>query len=145
MTNRKREVMVSGAFCPVHVGHVRLLYGASRFGSVVVALNSDDWYRRKHERAPFMRWKERCEILAAFGVVGRVVRVDDLDGTVCEAIRREQPAAFANGGDRTPESCSAAEVELCRQMGVEVLWNVGGPKIASSSELLRRSAKVWAA
>ena len=50
---------------------------------------------------------ERAEILASIRGVIKVVTVDDSDGTVCEALRREKPTFFANGGDRktdnTPE------------------------------------------
>ena len=43
----KRKIMVSGGFDPIHVGHVRMILEAAKFGEVVVVVNSDDWLMRK--------------------------------------------------------------------------------------------------
>ena len=40
-------IMVSGGFDPVHVGHIRLILDASKFGDVIVVANSDQWLYRK--------------------------------------------------------------------------------------------------
>ena len=36
-------VLVSGGFDPLHSGHVKLIEHASRYGEIVVLLNSDEW------------------------------------------------------------------------------------------------------
>ena len=56
---------------------------------------------------------------------------------VCAAIKEEYPHAFANGGDRKDNN--VPEVALCEEMGIELIWNVGGGKIQSSSDLVRES------
>ena len=66
-----------------------------------------------------------------------VVPVDDKDGTVCEAIRTHKPTYFANGGDRTSEN--TPEKRVCEELGVTMLWNVGGQKIQSSSILVEKA------
>ena len=43
----KPTVMVSGGFDPVHVGHIRLILDAAKFGDVIVIANSDQWLYRK--------------------------------------------------------------------------------------------------
>jgi len=43
MTDKKLTVMVSGGFDPVHVGHIRLIQAASKYGNVIVIANSDKW------------------------------------------------------------------------------------------------------
>ena len=98
----KEIVCVSGGMDPIHVGHVRMILEASKFGDVVVILNSDQWLLRK-KGFKFMSWEERAEILRAIRGVVDVVRVNDEDGTVCEALRRIKPDYFANGGDRKNE------------------------------------------
>jgi D-beta-D-heptose 7-phosphate kinase/D-beta-D-heptose 1-phosphate adenosyltransferase len=128
-------VAVSGGFDPVHVGHIRLLEDASRYGRLIVFLNSDEWLIRKKDRF-FMPWGERAEILLSMRFVDNVVRVDDSDGTVCEAIKRYRPHFFANGGDRNAKN--TPEIELCNQIGVKTLFGIGGGKIRSSSDLLER-------
>lgn len=133
MTDRP-TVAVSGGFDPVHVGHVRMILEAAEVGDVIVIANSDDWLMRKKGYV-FMPWEERAEILASIKGVLKVVTVDDSDGTVCEALRREKPTFFANGGDRKTDN--TPEMDVCSELGIGLLWEVGGGKIQSSSELVK--------
>ena len=127
-------VAVSGGFDPVHVGHVRMILEAAEVGDVIVIANSDEWLMRKKGYV-FMPWEERAEILASIRGVIKVVTVDDSDGTVCEALRREKPTFFANGGDRKTDN--TPEMDVCSELGIGLLWEVGGGKIQSSSELVK--------
>jgi len=127
-------VAVSGGFDPVHVGHVRMILEAAEVGDVIVIANSDEWLMRKKGYV-FMPWEERAEILASIRGVLKVVPVDDSDGTVCEALRREKPTFFANGGDRKTDN--TPEMDVCSELGIGLLWEVGGGKIQSSSELVK--------
>ena len=131
-----RTIMVSGGFDPIHVGHVRMILEAAKHGEVIVVANSDDWLMRKKGYV-FMPWEERAEIIESIRGVVRVEHVDDADNTVCEAISRCRPDAFANGGDRKGDN--TPEVALCNELGIELMWNVGGGKIQSSSELVSKS------
>ncbi len=127
-------VMVSGGFDPLHVGHLSLLTHAARYGHVIVALNSDDWLRRK-KGYNVMSYDDRLCILKALSVVTTVTPVNDTDGTVCEVLQVFEPDWFANGGDRT--TANAAESAVCEELGINQLFGIGGGKIASSSELVR--------
>tara|TARA_A100001011_G_scaffold363972_2_gene414305 strand:- start:6353 stop:6766 length:414 start_codon:yes stop_codon:yes gene_type:complete len=128
--------MVSGGFDPIHIGHVRMIIDAANYGNVIVVANSDDWLMRKKGYV-FMPWEERAEIIKAIRGVVDVVTVDDTDGTVCEAIQRVKPDFFANGGDR--KTNNTPEKEVCEALGIEMLWNIGGGKIQSSSELVKKA------
>ena len=129
-------VMVSGGFDPVHVGHIRLILDAAKFGDVIVIANSDQWLYRK-KGFVFMTFDQRKEILDAIKGVVLVDSVNDTDGTVCEAIRRHNPTYFANGGDR--KKTNTPEVDVCNELGIELLWGVGGnSKSESSSDLVKR-------
>jgi D-beta-D-heptose 7-phosphate kinase/D-beta-D-heptose 1-phosphate adenosyltransferase len=132
-----KTVMVSGGFDPVHAGHIRMIQEAAKFGAVIIIANSDDWLYRK-KGFVFMEYERRVEILNAIKGVILVDSVDDTDGTVCEAIRRLRPTYFANGGDRgkgnTPEQ------SVCGEIGVQLLWGIGGEeKLQSSSELTKKA------
>jgi|TARA_R110002020_G_scaffold37124_25_gene112138 cytidyltransferase-like protein len=129
----KKVIAVSGGFDPVHIGHVRMIIGAAQHGDVVVIANSDEWLKRKKGYV-FMPWEDRAEILKSIKGVINVEYVDDTDETVCEALSRIKPDAFANGGDRKQEN--TPEMELCDSLGIELLWNIGGEKIRSSSEMV---------
>jgi len=128
-------VAVSGGFDPPHAGHIRMIQEASQFGEVIVILNSDDWLLRKKGYV-FMPWAERAEILEAVKGVTKVVAVDDSDGTVCEALKREKPTYFANGGDRSDKN--TPELTVCIENNITMIWGIGGGKIQSSSDLVNR-------
>ena len=133
---KRKTVMVSGGFDPVHIGHIRMILEASEHGDVIVVANSDDWLFRK-KGFVFMEFDQRAEILASIKGVVKVSGVDDSDGTVCEAIRRLKPDYFANGGDR--QKHNTPEQAVCDELGVEMLWGIGGNnKANSSSDLVER-------
>ncbi len=129
-----RLVLCSGGFDPIHVGHLDLLQNRATLGVVVVAVNSDDWLMRKKGYV-FMPLADRLRIVRALGVVAGAGAVDDKDDTVCEALRSFRPHIFANGGDRT--AADPLEHMVCEELGIEELFNVGGGKVRSSSELVR--------
>lgn len=133
-----KRIMVSGGFDPIHIGHVRMILEAAKYGEVIVVANSDDWLMRKKGYI-FMPWEERAEIIESIRGVVRVETVDDSDGTVCEALKRIKPDIFANGGDR--KGNNTPEVALCEELNIGLVWNVGGGKIQSSSELVAASKK----
>jgi D-beta-D-heptose 7-phosphate kinase/D-beta-D-heptose 1-phosphate adenosyltransferase len=130
---QKPTVMVSGGFDPVHIGHIRMILEASKHGDVLVVANSDDWLFRK-KGFVFMEFEQRAEILASIKGVVKVSGVNDSDDTVCEAIRRLKPTYFANGGDRKKNN--TPEQAVCEELGVEMLWGVGGNNKANSSSVL---------
>ena len=87
-----------------------------------------------------MPFDQRSEIIESIrGVIG-VVKADDADDTVCETLKTIRPDIFANGGDR--KGNNTPEVVLCEELGIELMWNVGGGKIQSSSTLVEKASKV---
>jgi D-beta-D-heptose 7-phosphate kinase/D-beta-D-heptose 1-phosphate adenosyltransferase len=139
MDPTKHWIALSGGFDPIHVGHARMIGSAAAFGHVMIILNSDQWLQRKKGYV-FMPFDERKEVLLALQGVDHVESVEDADGTVCEALRRLQPTMFGNGGDRNP--ANTPEQQVCEELGIELMWNLGrGGKIQSSSELVQRRRK----
>jgi len=133
-----KVIALSGGFDPLHVGHVRMINHAAAYGQVVVILNSDKWLTRKKGYV-FMSYEERAEILTSLRTVAAVRKVDDSDDSVCQALKKIMPDYFGNGGDRTKKNIP--EKQLCEKLGIELLWNLGGPKINSSSELITKVTK----
>ena len=137
MSEKTKTILVSGGFDPVHVGHIRMIREAGKYGDVIVIANSDEWLHRK-KGFHFMDFKARYEILDSIKGVIEVDSVDDSDGTVCDALRRHKPTYFANGGDRGKNN--TPEVLLCKELGIELLWGIGGyEKIESSSRLTKEA------
>ncbi len=133
MAKNNKTIVISGGMDPIHVGHVKMIQEASNVGDVIVVLNSDDWLRRKKGYV-FMPFKERKYVLQQLKGVSEVSAVDDADGTVCEALYRLKPDMFGNGGDRT--SRNTPEGSVCNELNIEMIWNLGGEKIQSSSGLV---------
>jgi len=136
---KKKTIAVSGGFDPIHAGHVRMILDAATYGDVIVILNTDDWLNRKKGYA-FMPWEERAEILRSIRGVVNVVSADDKDDTVCKTLGHLKEDIdldiFANGGDRVLNN--TPEMNLCKDIGISLLWNCGGGKIQSSSHLIEK-------
>ncbi len=130
---KNNTIMVSGGFDPPHIGHVRMFKEAAKWGNVIVALNSDDWLMRKKGYV-FMPSEERAEIIREFTSVYGVTPFDDSDNTACSAIKTFRPHAFANGGDRKKDNIP--EMDLCDELGIQMLWGIGGKDKPQSSSWL---------
>lgn len=130
------KVCISGGFDPAHIGHADLISEAAEYGRLIVILNSDAWLKRKKGYV-FMPWEQRAKMLLMMKDVAEVVPVDDTDDTVCAALSRIKPDYFANGGDRNMNN--VRELSLCHEFGIKALFNIGGEKQASSSEIVRRA------
>ncbi|KKL78469.1 hypothetical protein LCGC14_2024500 [marine sediment metagenome] len=131
--SEEKIIAISGGADPLHIGHVRMINDASKYGKVIFILNSDKWLMRKKGYC-VMPWEERAKILKSIRYVHDVVEVDDIEGSVCEALKRIKPHYFGNGGDRTDQN--TPERSLCERFGIELVWGLGGDKIQSSSELV---------
>lgn len=145
-------IILSGGFDPLHIGHVRMIRAAGEMANhVLIGLNSDAWLERKKGYV-FMPWEERKEILVAMRDVSFVWDFEDDDiGSACGIIRkavenlRPTSIAFGNGGDRRAEDEMDAQLRketgVCQELGVDMLWGLGGGKIQSSSALAQRQQR----
>lgn len=159
-SKKKKVVVVSGGFDPLHIGHIRLMEAAKKLGDeLVVVLNNDAWLEDK-KGASFMHEQERKEIIEALRCVDRVVltkhKADDPERQshyarwrgIHESLREIKPDIFAQGGDRddadaaNPESSVYYEVTTCKEIGCKMVHNVGfGGKVQSSSWLTDKVAQ----
>ena len=131
---KEKTVTVSGGFDPIHIGHIRMIREASKLGKLIVILNNDAFLIRKKGH-PFMPLEERKEILENIKGVDSVFISIDEDDSVSESLEAIKPDIFANGGDRKDES-EIREAEVCKRLGIEMVFNVGGGKVQSSSWLI---------
>ncbi len=137
MIMEDKIIAVSGGFDPVHIGHVRMFRDAARIGKLVVILNTDDFLLRKKGYV-FMPLEERKEIIESIKYVDRVVVSVDDDDSVCKTLAMLKPDVFANGGDRASRS-DIHETEICGELGIEMVFGIGGNKVQSSSELAKKN------
>ena len=141
---KKIIVAVSGGFDPLHIGHLRLFEEAKKLGDeLVVILNNDNWLKKKKGYV-FMSQNERKEIIKSLIWVDKVIisrhPKDPKDMSVNRELKILKPHIFANGGDRKEDN--VPEVEVCRKINCQMVFNVGrGGKIQSSSWLLEKFLK----
>ena len=142
-----RVVVISGFFNPLHIGHIDYISSARNLGDfLIVIVNSDDQVKIKGS-VPFMNQDDRLRIIRNIKGVDRSVISIDEDGSVCQTIREEfkrlqndpffEDMIFANGGDR--KEGGVPEDILENELGIRMIYNVGGEKVQSSSELIKKT------
>ncbi len=139
---RKKIVITSGYWNPVHVGHINLFKGAKEIGDVLVVIMNNDEQVELKGGAIFMPAKERIEIIKAIKYVDEVFLSVDSDSSVCKSLKiiaKMHPGCelfFANGGDR--HHGNIPETGVCEELNIRVVDGVGGEKVQSSSWMLNK-------
>ena len=139
-----RVVVISGYFNPIHTGHLDYIKGATALGDrLVVIVNNDSQVKLKGSK-PFMNEADRLRIVGAIKGVDRVVLSIDTDASVVQTISSLyneyavswdfDSMTFANGGDRKKNN--SPEEAYCNWRKIRTIYNIGGNKTQSSSELL---------
>ena len=140
-----RVVVVSGYFNPIHTGHIDYIRAAAKLGDkLIVIVNNDKQVKLKNAK-PFMSEAERMYIAGAIKDVDRAILSIDTDRAVVETLKTIyneyamdyffDSMVFANGGDRTQGN--SPEEEFCNWRNIKTVYNVGGGKTQSSSNLLK--------
>lgn len=146
MTERQpgRVAIASGYFNPLHVGHLRMMQNAREIADhLVVIVNNDDQQLVKSGKV-IQPLDHRMEIVRALRVVDEVVASVDTDGTVratLAEVRSRYPSAhvlFVEGGDRS-DPATVAELDTCRELGIELVLGVGGADKADASSRINRA------
>jgi len=142
MLSRKKPfiVAVSGYFNPLHVGHLKMIEEAKRLGDLLVVIVNSDAQVKIKGSVPFMNNRDRMRIVKALKSVDKVVLSIDKDKTVCKTLAKIKPNIFANGGDRASAK-DIPETAVCEQLGIKMVFNVGGKKSDSSSDLIKNAAE----
>ena len=137
---KKKAIIVSGYFNPIHKGHLEYINNAKSLADRLFVIVNNDYQRELKGSKEFQDEEERMIIVSNIKAVNQAVLSIDKDRTVCETLRKiaeefgeEYELAFANGGDQYNESIP--ESSICEEVGI-VLIDGLGDKIQSSSWLL---------
>lgn len=129
-------VLTGGHFNPLHVGHVNLLQESSIYGDIlVVAVNGDHAAMLKNGFS-FMPIEHRLIIVSALDCVDFVI--ENNDATMEKLIYQIKPQVYTKGGDVTEENLYVDERKACEDCGTRIYYNVGGSKMCSSSQLVKK-------
>jgi len=134
-------ILANGCFDLIHVGHIRYLKESKKFGDIlVVALNSDSSvYKLKGKERPILEEDDRAEILASFSFVDYITIFEE--DNVENILLALKPHVHAKGSDYTVET--VPENKTVQSYGGKIKI-AGGPKIKSTSELIKEiAAKIW--
>ncbi len=139
---KKKAIIVSGYFNPIHKGHIEYFNNAKANGDYLIVIVNSDYQRALKGSKEFQNEDERVFIISNIKNVDKVYLSIDQDRTVCETIRlihqqlfTDFELAFANGGDQNNNSIP--EVPVCQELGIELIDGLGD-KIQSSSWLLNK-------
>ena len=140
---KKKAIIVSGYFNPLHKGHLEYFNNAKVLCDELFVIVNSDYQRELKGSKAFQDEEERLLIVSNIKAVDKAILSIDEDRTVCESIRllaneygADYDLTFANGGDQNNDSIP--EIPVCKQLGVALIDGLG-EKIQSSSWLLRNN------
>ena len=141
MEAKKKAIIVSGYFNPIHKGHLELFELAKQNADKLWVIVNSDKQRELKGSEYFMDEDERLQIVKAIRYVDYALISQDTDKTQCETLKQFSEMfsevydlAFANGGGQNNDTIQEAEV--CRENGIQLMDGLG-VKIQSSSWLLK--------
>jgi cytidyltransferase-like protein len=139
---KRKAVIVSGYFNPIHKGHIEYFNNAKANGDVLIVIVNSDHQRALKGSKEFQKEDERVSIVSNIKCVDNVFLSIDQDRTVCETIKciydelsTDYKLAFANGGDQNNNLIP--ERSICEELGIQLIDGLGD-KIQSSSWLLNK-------
>ena len=138
---KKKAVIVSGYFNPIHKGHIEYFETAKKHGDLLFVIVNSDYQRQLKNSKEFQDEDERLLIVSHLKLVNKAILAIDRDRTVIETIRKIHTEFsktynlfFANGGDQNNNTIP--EREICEKLEIELIDGLGA-KIQSSSWLLK--------
>ena len=139
---KKKAIIVSGYFNPLHKGHLEYFNNAKALCDELFVIVNNDYQRELKGSKPFQNEQERLFIVSNIKAVNKAILSTDKDRTVCESIRllaneygADYNLAFVNGGDQNNDTIP--EIPICKELGVALIDGLG-QKIQSSSWLLKK-------
>ena len=138
---KKKAIIVSGYFNPVHKGHLEYFNNAKLLADELFVIVNNDHQRELKGSKEFQKEDERMIIVSNIKAVDKAILSIDEDRTVCTTLQMiaekygsEFDLAFANGGDQNNDTIP--ERPICEKAGIALIDGLGD-KIQSSSWLLK--------
>ena len=139
---KKKGIIVSGYFNPIHKGHIEYFNNANALADEIFVIVNNDKQRALKGSKEFQQEAERVFIVSNIKSVTHCILSIDTDRTVCKTIEKiahdfgtDYDLSFANGGDQN--NTTIPERPICEKMGIALIDGLGD-KIQSSSWLLKK-------
>ena len=140
--SKKKGIIVSGYFNPIHKGHIEYFNNAKALADELFVIVNSDHQRALKGSIEFQQEQERVFIVSHIKAVDHCLLSIDQDRTVCKTIEKIAKdfgelyeLNFANGGDQNNNTIP--EKPICEKMGITLVDGLGD-KIQSSSWLLKK-------
>ena len=137
-TRTRTAIVVSGYFSPIHVGHLDLIDDAASRGDDVIVIVNNNAQQEMKKGKVIIDEADRLRIVRALRAVDHAFVAIDDDRTVRASLRKvasdfpDHRIIFGNGGDRDSDVV-VPEAEVCQELGIEMVFNMGGTEKADSS------------
>ncbi|MEC8724064.1 MAG: adenylyltransferase/cytidyltransferase family protein [Bacteroidota bacterium] len=139
---KKKAVIVSGYFNPIHKGHLEYFNNAKALADELFVIVNSDLQRQLKGSKEFQTESERLLIVSNIKAVDKAILSIDKDRTVCITLKKiandygdAYDLVFANGGDQNNDTIP--ERSSCDAVGIALVDGLGD-KIQSSSWLLEK-------
>ena len=139
---KKKAVIVSGYFNPIHKGHLEYFNNAKALADELFVIVNSDLQRQLKGSKEFQMESERLLIVSNIKAVDKAILSIDKDRTVCITLKKiandygdAYDLVFANGGDQNNDTIP--ERSSCDAVGIALVDGLGD-KIQSSSWLLEK-------
>ena len=139
---KKKVIIVSGYFNPIHKGHLEYFENAKKHGDQLYVIINSDFQRKLKGSKAFQDEKERLIIISSLRIVDNAIISIDEDRTVKNTIKKihtelseKYTLGFANGGDQNNQTIP--EKKICDKLGIDLIDGLG-TKVQSSSWLLNK-------
>ena len=139
-TNKKKAIIVSGYFNPIHKGHIEYFKSARQFADKLIVIVNNDYQRQLKGSKEFMKEDERVIIVKELKIVDYVyLSIDDTKHVsltiikINEELSHQYELFFGNGGDQSNNTIP--EANICKELNIKLIDGLG-EKIQSSSWLL---------
>ena len=129
------RIAIAGHFNPVHLGHIQLIKASKKLGNHLTVIVANDRQARKKRHTVFIPEGERLALVYQLKDVDAVALSIDENTDVCDTLRMIKPDIFASGCDESHPDAIREKI-VCDELGIEVVYGVGGEKIRSSSIIL---------
>ena len=140
---KKKVIIVSGYFNPLHKGHIEYFYKAKAQGDYLDVIVNNDFQRKIKGSKKFMDQEERILIINELKVVDKCFISIDRESSVSLTLEKlfkeysnNYEILFANGGDQNNNLIP--EVNICKKYGISLIDGLGD-KIQSSSWILKNT------
>jgi len=138
-------VVLSGFFNPLHGGHLDMIEDGSSMGDKLIVIVNNDTQQQMKKGKIILDGKNRLRLVSALRDVDDAILSIDQDATVVETLRiiaKEHPndsIIFGNGGDDRSNAGEVPETAVCNEMGIKMVYGVGGRNKHDSSTRINRA------